>query len=293
MLTLCKQGVVVHEIPRNVSDASHRAAAPTVCPTMSGMVPVCQDPPINPSGTPLPDILRSRQQPRTAQSAGGGILCPGRSCALIVVAAQKPRPSWLPQAGTATNCSAAGLVLSFWGAVFTLGLLLAFSAWLYSVADFLFRGSVDQGCRAGCPAVCPDHRVSHADQRPGAGRPGHAPSRRSSPSSSCLPTRLSTMPPVQGVHRRLSDAGLSRFWPTSVRLMGRGLVTLPSSPGHLEGDGAAAGDEGSTSRRGMDSTSNRIPKRSPSAIERGPSRIPTPDDRAFMRSGTRWRSVGL
>jgi hypothetical protein len=31
-------------------------------------------------------------------------------------------------------------VLSFWGAVFTLGLLLAFSAWLYAVATFLYRG---------------------------------------------------------------------------------------------------------------------------------------------------------
>jgi hypothetical protein len=31
-------------------------------------------------------------------------------------------------------------VLSFWGAVFTLGLLLAFAAWLLAVALFLFRG---------------------------------------------------------------------------------------------------------------------------------------------------------
>lgn len=31
-------------------------------------------------------------------------------------------------------------VLSFWGAVFTLGLLLAFSAWLFAVSTFLFRG---------------------------------------------------------------------------------------------------------------------------------------------------------
>jgi hypothetical protein len=31
-------------------------------------------------------------------------------------------------------------VLSFWGAVFTLALLLAFSAWLFAVARFLFRG---------------------------------------------------------------------------------------------------------------------------------------------------------
>jgi hypothetical protein len=31
-------------------------------------------------------------------------------------------------------------VLSFWGAVFTLGLLLAFSAWLYAVSLFLLRG---------------------------------------------------------------------------------------------------------------------------------------------------------
>ena len=31
-------------------------------------------------------------------------------------------------------------VLSFWGAVFTLGLLLAFSTWLFAVSTFLFRG---------------------------------------------------------------------------------------------------------------------------------------------------------
>ncbi len=31
-------------------------------------------------------------------------------------------------------------VLSFWGAVFTLALLLAFSAWLYAVGHFLFQG---------------------------------------------------------------------------------------------------------------------------------------------------------
>ncbi|MBP2265211.1 hypothetical protein J3A64_000675 [Pseudarthrobacter sp. PvP004] len=31
-------------------------------------------------------------------------------------------------------------VLTFWGAVFTLGLLLAFSAWLFAVSHFLFRG---------------------------------------------------------------------------------------------------------------------------------------------------------
>jgi hypothetical protein len=31
-------------------------------------------------------------------------------------------------------------VLSFWGAVFTLGLLLAFSVWLFAVARFLLRG---------------------------------------------------------------------------------------------------------------------------------------------------------
>ncbi|RAM35359.1 hypothetical protein DBZ45_21395 [Arthrobacter globiformis] len=31
-------------------------------------------------------------------------------------------------------------VMSFWGAVFTLALLLAFASWLYAVAVFLFRG---------------------------------------------------------------------------------------------------------------------------------------------------------
>jgi hypothetical protein len=31
-------------------------------------------------------------------------------------------------------------VLTFWGAVFTLGLLLAFSTWLFAVGHFMFRG---------------------------------------------------------------------------------------------------------------------------------------------------------
>ncbi|WP_426003319.1 hypothetical protein ACPFL9_13700 [Paenarthrobacter sp. NyZ202] len=31
-------------------------------------------------------------------------------------------------------------VLTFWGAVFTLGLLLVFAAWLFAVGHFLFRG---------------------------------------------------------------------------------------------------------------------------------------------------------
>jgi hypothetical protein len=31
-------------------------------------------------------------------------------------------------------------VLTFWGAVFTLGLLLAFSLWLFAVGHYLFRG---------------------------------------------------------------------------------------------------------------------------------------------------------
>ncbi|QSZ49449.1 hypothetical protein AYX22_14260 [Arthrobacter sp. D5-1] len=31
-------------------------------------------------------------------------------------------------------------VLTFWGAVFTLGLLLAFSVWLFAVGHYLFRG---------------------------------------------------------------------------------------------------------------------------------------------------------
>lgn len=38
------------------------------------------------------------------------------------------------------NLLAGSPVLSFWGAVFTLALLLAFSAWLFAVATFHFRG---------------------------------------------------------------------------------------------------------------------------------------------------------
>lgn len=40
----------------------------------------------------------------------------------------------------ATQLVTGAPVLSFWGAVFTLVLLLSFAAWLYAVAYFLFRG---------------------------------------------------------------------------------------------------------------------------------------------------------
>ena len=66
-------------------------------------------------------------------------------------------------------------VLSFWGAVFTLCLLLAFSAWLFAVATLpVPRIPLAAGRCPGGAALRADHRLSHPDRRLSAGRTGHA-----------------------------------------------------------------------------------------------------------------------
>jgi hypothetical protein len=67
----------------------------------------------------------------------------GRPRAIVVIAliAVAEATALLVAAGWYAYGLASGApVQSFWGAVFTLGLLLAFSAWLYAVGHFLFRG---------------------------------------------------------------------------------------------------------------------------------------------------------
>ena len=67
----------------------------------------------------------------------------GRPRAILVIAliAVAEATALLVAAGWYAYGLASGApVQSFWGAVFTLGLLLAFSAWLYAVGHFLFRG---------------------------------------------------------------------------------------------------------------------------------------------------------
>jgi hypothetical protein len=80
-------------------------------------------------------------QPSPELQAGGAR--PARPVAVLVVAlivAAEATALLAAAAWYGYQLSAGSPVLSFWGAVFTLGLLLAFSAWLYSVAVFLYRG---------------------------------------------------------------------------------------------------------------------------------------------------------
>ncbi len=72
-----------------------------------------------------------------------GDIRPGRPPAVLVVAlvvAAEATALLAAAAWYGYQLAAGSPVLSFWGAVFTLGLLLAFSAWLYAVAMFLYRG---------------------------------------------------------------------------------------------------------------------------------------------------------
>ncbi len=59
---------------------------------------------------------------------------------IAVVVALQATALLLAGAWYGTQLLTGAPVLSFWGAVFTLGLLLAFSVWLFAVARFLMRG---------------------------------------------------------------------------------------------------------------------------------------------------------
>ena len=90
-------------------------------------------PPVNPAGTPAsPDDSRGGDNRPATVPAGAkvvAIVAAAEASALLVAA------GWY-----AYELLSGSPVLTFWGAVFTLGLLVAFSAWLYAVAVFLYRG---------------------------------------------------------------------------------------------------------------------------------------------------------
>lgn len=95
-------------------------------------------PPVDPAGTPsssdepggVPDGgTNGRRDPVPAAAKVVAIVAAAEATALLAAA------GWY-----AYELLSGSPVLSFWGAVFTLGLLLAFSAWLYAVAVFLYRG---------------------------------------------------------------------------------------------------------------------------------------------------------
>lgn len=93
-------------------------------------------PPVNPTDPPNPSEGPNAEQP-------AGDTRPARPAAVFVVSlivAAEATALLTAAAWYGYQLAAGSPVLSFWGAVFTLGLLLAFSAWLYSVAVFLYRG---------------------------------------------------------------------------------------------------------------------------------------------------------
>lgn len=81
--------------------------------------------------------------PSPADSSGAHVAGAQRPASISVVAliVAAEAAALLAAAGWyALQLLTAAPVLSFWGAVFTLVLLLSFSAWLFAVGHFLFRG---------------------------------------------------------------------------------------------------------------------------------------------------------
>ena len=96
-------------------------------------------PPLPPSNA-YPDHAPDGSDPHEGNRAGQTSGRP-RSLAAIAAVVAAEATALLAAAGWyGYELVTAAPVLSFWGAVFTLALLLAFAAWLYAVAHFLFRG---------------------------------------------------------------------------------------------------------------------------------------------------------
>lgn len=122
-----------------VSDASHWLA---VTSHLADYVRYCASVSSAPEDPSEPADNRGAD-PAGTPAGGAGTGAPARPAGILVIA--------IVVALEATALLAAAVwygsqlltgapVLSFWGAVFTLALLLAFSAWLYAVSTFLFRG---------------------------------------------------------------------------------------------------------------------------------------------------------
>jgi hypothetical protein len=75
-----------------------------------------------------------------AGASGGTALRPAGILVISVVVALEAAALLVAAVWYGSQLLSGAPVLSFWGAVFTLGLLLAFSAWLFAVAVYLFRG---------------------------------------------------------------------------------------------------------------------------------------------------------
>ena len=101
-------------------------------------------PPENPSDpTPEPSGAGSADgsdASRGAESRGLPAARPRTVSVLSLIVAAEATALLVAAGWYAIQLTTGAPVLSFWGAVFTLALLLSFSAWLFAVAYFLFRG---------------------------------------------------------------------------------------------------------------------------------------------------------
>lgn len=96
-------------------------------------------PPVNPAGAPAsPDEPRNGAGRRSID--GRRETVPAAAKVVALVAAAEATALLVAAGWYAYELLSGSPVLSFWGAVFTLGLLLAFSAWLFAVSVFLYRG---------------------------------------------------------------------------------------------------------------------------------------------------------
>ena len=94
-------------------------------------------PPADPSGS---SSSSDRHDGPDHQDSGLRGKVPGPAKVVSLVAAAEATALLAAAGWYAFELITGSPVLSFWGAVFTLGLLLAFSAWLFAVAVFLYRG---------------------------------------------------------------------------------------------------------------------------------------------------------
>lgn len=96
-------------------------------------------PPLPPSNA-YPDHAPDGSDPHEGNRAGQTSGRPRSLTAIAAVVAAEATALLAAAGWYGYELVTAAPVLSFWGAVFTLALLLAFAAWLYAVAHFLFRG---------------------------------------------------------------------------------------------------------------------------------------------------------
>jgi len=95
-------------------------------------------PPVDPAGTPSsPDDPGRGAEPSASDRPE---TVPAGAKVVALIAAAEAAALLVAAGWYAFELLSGSPVLSFWGAVFTLGLLLAFSAWLFAVAVFLYRG---------------------------------------------------------------------------------------------------------------------------------------------------------